>query len=136
MRFVWNKTKHFLEFKWHFLKKSGIILVFFGFMLAFLVALNASFTSIIEKGLSVALCLGEIYAWSYTEHAPHDGIMVGYFAWHFVFVYSLQFWLCRDFLLGGEKLKRAFFFSLLQEFFLTAELDSLDLVLKPGIFLN
>ena len=39
------------KFKWHFLKKSGIILAFFGFMREFLVALNASFTSIIEKGL-------------------------------------------------------------------------------------
>ena len=35
-----------------FLKKSGIILAFFGCMRGFLVALiNASFTSIIEKGL-------------------------------------------------------------------------------------
>ena len=40
-----------MEFKWHFLKKSGIILAFLGFMREFLVALNARFTSIIEKGL-------------------------------------------------------------------------------------
>ena len=42
-----------MEFKWHFLKKSGIILAFFGFLREFLVALNASFTSTIEKGLAV-----------------------------------------------------------------------------------
>ena len=34
-----------------FLKKSGIILAFFDFMREFLVALNARFTSTIEKGL-------------------------------------------------------------------------------------
>ena len=35
-----------------FFKKSGIILAFFGFIGEFLVALNASFTSIIEKDLA------------------------------------------------------------------------------------
>ena len=59
-----------MEFKWHFLKKSGIILAFFWLFagISSSIKINASFTSTIEKGLFGRLLVDSLnYAFKFGE---------------------------------------------------------------------